>query len=108
MITKKIKNNFYFWLSLTPLASFIPSTRLLNFARALSLFNASSVGVALVSGMLVGGVMGYFLDKWLGTSPWLLFVFLVFGFIAGVKNAIYYMKKAGIEVGKNSNNIKDK
>ena len=31
------------------------------------LFNASSVGVALVSGMLVGGVMGYFLDKWLGT-----------------------------------------
>lgn len=72
------------------------------------LFNASSVGVALVSGMLVGGVMGYFLDKWLGTSPWLLFVFLVFGFIAGVKNAIYYMKKAGIEVGKNSDNIKDK
>lgn len=62
------------------------------------LFNASSVGVALVSGMLVGGVMGYFLDKWLGTSPWLLFIFIVFGFIAGIKNAIYYLKKAGIEL----------
>ena len=60
------------------------------------LFNASTVGMALVSGMLVGGAIGYFLDKWLGTSPWLLFIFLIFGFIAGVKNAIHYMKKAGI------------
>ncbi len=62
------------------------------------LFNASTVGMALVSGMLVGGAMGYFLDKWLGTSPWLLFVFLIFGVIAGVKNAIHYMKKAGISL----------
>ena len=45
------------------------------------LFNASTVGMALVSGILVGGAMGYFLDKWLGTSPWLLFIFLIFGFI---------------------------
>ena len=29
------------------------------------LFNASTVGMALVSGMLVGGAIGYFLDKWL-------------------------------------------
>ena len=38
------------------------------------LFNASTVGMALVSGMLVGGAIGYFLDKWLGSSPWLLFL----------------------------------
>ena len=44
------------------------------------LFNASTVGMALVSGMLVGGAIGYFLDKWLGTSPWLLFIFLIFKF----------------------------
>ena len=62
------------------------------------LFNASTVGMALVSGILVGGVMGYFLDKWLGTSPWLLFIFLIFGFIAGVKNALHYLKKAGISL----------
>lgn len=72
------------------------------------LLNASNVGVALVSGMIVGGVMGYFLDKWLNTSPWLLFVFLFFGLIAGIKNAIHYMKKAGIEVGKPSSNSEDK
>ncbi len=63
------------------------------------LFNASTVGMALVSGMLVG----YFLDKWLGTSPWLLFIFLIFGVIAGIKNAIHYMKKAGITL----ENIRD-
>ena len=62
------------------------------------LFNASTVGMALVSGILVGGAMGYFLDKWLGTSPWLLFIFLIFGFIAGVKNALHYLKKAGISL----------
>ena len=62
------------------------------------LFNASTVGMALVSGMLVGGAIGYFLDKWLGTSPWLLFIFLIFGVIAGIKNAIHYMKKAGIDL----------
>ena len=62
------------------------------------LFNASTVGMALVSGIIVGGAMGYFLDKWLGTSPWLLFIFLIFGFIAGVKNALHYLKKAGISL----------
>ena len=67
------------------------------------LFNASTVGMALVSGMLVGGAIGYFLDKWLGTSPWLLFIFLIFGVIAGIKNAINYMKKAGITL----ENIRD-
>lgn len=60
------------------------------------LLNASTVGMALVSGMVVGGAMGYFLDKWLDTSPFLLFIFLIFGIIAGIKNAIHYMKKAGI------------
>ncbi len=73
------------------------------------IMNASTVGMALVAAMIVGGVMGYFLDKWLGTAPWLLFVFLIFGVIAGVKNAIHYMKKAGItlEINHDKNNKQD-
>lgn len=63
-----------------------------------ALFHAYSVGMAIVAGILVGGVMGYFLDVWLGTSPWLLFAFLIFGLIAGIKNALHFMKKAGIEL----------
>lgn len=67
-------------------------------------FNAATVGMALVSGMIVGGVIGFLLDKWLGTSPWLLFFFLVIGFIAGIKNALYYLKKAGITLESIKNN----
>jgi len=29
-----------------------------------------------------------FLDRWLGTSPWLLFVGLALGFAAGVSNLV--------------------
>jgi len=34
--------------------------------------------------ILVGGVIGYYLDKWLHTDPWMMVVFGGFGFVAGV------------------------
>ena len=55
------------------------------------LFNASTVGMALVSGMLVGGAIGYFLDKWLGTSPWLLFIFLIWNLFRMWNNSACYL-----------------
>lgn len=63
-----------------------------------AIFYASSVGIAIVAGILVGGVMGYFLDKWLDTSPYLLFIFLIFGLIAGIRNALDYLRKAGVKL----------
>ncbi len=72
------------------------------------ILNASTVGMALVSGVVIGGAMGYFLDNWLNTSPWLLFIFIVFGFIAGIKNAFYYMQKAGIKLESLKDDKKDK
>jgi len=42
----------------------------------------------LVGAVLVGGVIGYVLDQWLGTSPWLFLVFFLLGFAAGVLNVI--------------------
>lgn len=72
------------------------------------ILNASTVGMALVSGVVIGGAMGFFLDNWLNTSPWLLFIFIVFGFIAGIKNAFYYMKKAGIKLESLKDDKKDK
>ncbi len=35
-----------------------------------------------VAGILVGAGIGWLIDKWLGTSPWALVVFLLLGFIA--------------------------
>jgi len=47
----------------------------------------------LVAGVLVGGGIGWLLDKWLGISPWGLIVFLLLGFTAGVLNV---MRAAGV------------
>ena len=47
----------------------------------------------LVAGVVVGAVIGWLLDRWLGISPWGLIVFLLLGFAAGVLNV---MRAAGI------------
>ena len=46
----------------------------------------SSLGISMVAATFVGLAMGYYLDRWLGTSPWLTLVFLLFGIIAGFRN----------------------
>ena len=43
-------------------------------------------GVEFFSAVLVGLVIGWLLDRWLGTTPWLLLVFLLVGGAAGVLN----------------------
>jgi len=43
----------------------------------------STLGITLVVSTLVGFVIGYYLDRWLGTSPWLTIVFLLFGIVSG-------------------------
>jgi ATP synthase protein I len=46
----------------------------------------SSVGISLVASCLIGLAMGYYLDKWLETSPWMTLVFLGFGIASGFRN----------------------
>ena len=50
----------------------------------------------LVGGVLVGAVLGWFLDRALGISPWGLIVFVLLGFAAGVLNV---MRAAGAGPG---------
>ena len=40
----------------------------------------------MVASTLIGLGMGYYLDKWLGTSPWLTLIFLGFGVVSGFRN----------------------
>ena len=44
---------------------------------------ASTIGLHMVSGVLVGGGIGWLLDKGLGTAPWLFVIFLLLGIAAG-------------------------
>lgn len=55
--------------------------------------SASVVGLNLVSATFVGLLIGYWLDKWLDTGPWLLLVFLVLGIVAGFQNVLVEVKK---------------
>jgi ATP synthase protein I len=41
-----------------------------------------------VAGVLIGAVIGWLLDRFAGTSPWGMIVFLLLGFAAGVLNLI--------------------
>ena len=44
------------------------------------------VGVELLSALVVGVGLGWFLDRWLHTSPILLIVFVLLGGAAGIAN----------------------
>ena len=46
------------------------------------------VGVDLVVGVGVGAGIGWGLDRLLGTEPWLLALFIILGFVAGLMNVI--------------------
>lgn len=43
----------------------------------------SSLGLMLPSSIAIGLFLGYKLDQWLGTHPWMLLIFLVFGIASG-------------------------
>lgn len=42
----------------------------------------------LVIGCALGGVIGFAIDRWLGTLPWFLIIFTLLGFAAGVKTML--------------------
>ena len=53
------------------------------------------MGVSVVSCVGLGILIGWLLDGWLGTTPWLLMVFTVLGIIAAIK-AMYDMAKRAL------------
>lgn len=47
---------------------------------------AMRLAVELVTGVVVGGAIGWGLDRWLGTKPFLFLLFLAIGMAAGIMN----------------------
>jgi ATP synthase protein I len=46
----------------------------------------STIGISLVAATAIGLLIGYGLDRWLGTGPWLTMLFTLFGIAAGFLN----------------------
>jgi len=54
----------------------------------------STIGMTMAFSIALGALIGYYLDQWLGTKPWLFFVFLGFGIVAAFRNLFILYKKA--------------
>ena len=54
----------------------------------------STVGITLVLATVIGLAGGYYLDKWLGTKPWLTLIGLGFGIAAGFVNLFRTVNRA--------------
>jgi ATP synthase protein I len=58
----------------------------------------SSIGFALVIATVIGLVGGYYADRLLGTSPWLLLLGLALGIAAGFVNLFRSVNRADREL----------
>jgi len=59
-----------------------------------ALAELSTVGLTLVVATVLGLAGGYYLDRWLGTSPWLTLIGLLLGIAAGFVNLFRSIKRA--------------
>ena len=50
--------------------------------------SAFKLGTELVAAVGVGTIIGFILDSWFGTKPWLIIIFFFFGAAAGMLNVI--------------------
>ena len=49
---------------------------------------AFKLGTELVSAVAVGTIIGFILDSWFDTKPWLIIIFFFLGTAAGILNVI--------------------
>jgi ATP synthase protein I len=61
----------------------------------------SSLGICMVASSFIGLFIGYYLDKWLGTSPWMTLIWLGFGIASGFRNIFILTRRAMREMEQN-------
>jgi ATP synthase protein I len=62
-----------------------------GFSRQFAL--ALELPFILVGSIAVGGCLGYFLDRWLHTKPYLMLVFGILGFFGGLRDLLRRVSK---------------
>ncbi len=61
--------------------------------RGLFMGSAFKLGTELVAAVAVGTIIGFILDNWFGTKPWLIIIFFFLGATAGMLNVIRAAKR---------------
>lgn len=69
-----------------------------------SLISYSSLGLEMGLCVAIGIAIGYFLDRYFMTSPYLTIIFMIFGVIAAMKTIYQLMKKLEKENERDKNN----
>ena len=59
-----------------------------NEKRGSFMGNAFKLGTELVAAVTVGTIIGFILDSWFDTKPWLIIIFFFLGAAAGMLNVI--------------------
>ena len=68
-----------------------------NRRRGAAFGQAFRYAAELVVGVAVGGFIGWLLDRQLGSAPWMMVLFVILGFAAGLLNVIRAAQKAQAE-----------
>ncbi|MGA6993719.1 MAG: AtpZ/AtpI family protein [Candidatus Deferrimicrobiaceae bacterium] len=55
----------------------------------------SALGLELAIAVILGLAIGYYLDKWLGTGPWMTVVWMAIGFAAGLRSLFRAALRSG-------------
>ena len=61
--------------------------------KVLFMGSAFKLGTELVAAVAVGTIIGFILDSWFDTKPWLIIIFFFLGAAAGMLNVIRAAKK---------------
>ena len=70
----------------------IAKNRILKRSKSTKQSHSSKLGIAfkmsteMVAAVVVGTIIGFILDNWFGTKPWLILIFFFVGVTAGIVN----------------------
>ena len=64
--------------------------------RSMALGKALELGVQFGACVVVGVGVGYYLDRWLGTEPFLLLLVMLFGFAAGIRTLLRFARDSSV------------
>jgi len=63
---------------------------------AKDIYLVTTVGLQIVISVLIGFGMGLWIDRWLGTKPWFMLLFILLGLVAGFLNVYRVVIQSGV------------